>query len=362
MPLRRFAVLTAFIAGAGTLVSAQTPIWTPVLEYRVVAASPNGDRTTTSGSSALPLGGQPATFVTRSSADLCTTGGGGGVGAAQAPATDNVLNITAAFLASDSNGVRVKVTSQFERTAGTLPAPWSQTITFKEGEEVTLETMRASIDGPCHVRNLTIRAKVVLRASDPAAQAARYVADVWLVHDTGVGDNGTGSRRTQSVAVSLSGNGPTPFAFAPLAFALPVLSPNQGDLQLYVDLSGSLRPRVRADGQIDIDVATTRSFALRHPSDEPGLARGAGGMKTLTVKEDETVAIDLPAGTGMMMHALTPDSKFNVGAGVRAGAAGATPPVNAAVSVKNDRMTVVFEEFFKGHKTQILIRLRKVRE
>ena len=162
-------------------------------------------------------------------------------------------------------------------------------------------------------------------------------------------------------ALNLSSSGPTAFSFAPLGFELPALSPNQGDLQLYIDLSGSLRPRVRPDGLIDVDVSTTRMFALRHPADDPGPTRGSMGTKTLTMKEDETVAIDLPIGNGVMMQALTPDARFSVNAGARSGGAPA-PATRPAVSVKDDRMTVVFEEFFKGQKTQLLIRLRKARE
>ena len=345
-------LVTFLLSGAGIVTSAQSPNWTPVIEYRVVQATPNGDKTATSDSFALPLGGQPITFGIQASADLCGTGG----------LTDE-LKVSVAFMSSDSSGIRAKVSSQFVRSAGTPPAPWSQAITFKEGEEITLETMRATADGPCHIRNQTIRAKIVLRATDPAAQAARYVADVWLVHDSGVGENATGTRRSQSVAINLSGSGPTSFAFEPLAFALPPLSPNQGDLQLYLDLSGSLRARVRPDGQIDVDVATARSFALRHPADDRGPIRGSSGRKTVTLKEDETVALDLPTGTGLMTHALTPEAKFDVGVGIRAGGSNTTGPApRAAVSVKDDRMTVVFEEFFKGQKTQLLIRLRKARE
>lgn len=357
-------LLVALLFATGIVASAQSPVWTPVIEYRVVQATPTGDKTATSGSLPLPPGGQPVTFTTRSSGDLCGTGGGSGEGLSQRPVMDNVLKVSVAFMSNDSSGVRARVSSQFERTAsGTPPAPWSQVITFKEGEEVTLETMRATVDGPCHIRNQSIVAKVVLRASDPAAQSAKYVADVWLVHDAGVGTDGTGRRRSQAMAINLSGGGPTPFTFEPLGFELPPVSSNQGDLQLYLDLTGSLRPRVRPDGLIDLDVSTTRGFALRHPADDRGPVRGGGGNKTVTLKEDETVAVDLPIGNGVMMHALTPDAKFNVGMGVRAGGAPtAAPPNSRGVSVKDDRMTVIFEEFFKGQKTQLVIRLRKARE
>jgi hypothetical protein len=347
------ALFVALIASAEVITSAQSPapMWTPVIEYRQVLALPSGDQATKTGAVPLPLGGQPVTFGVMTSPDLCGTGG---------PTEE--LAVDVALLSVDGRGVRAQVSSRFVKSAtANAPTPWSQVITFKEGDEITLETMRANADGPCHARNLTIRAKIVLKANDPVAQAARYVADLWLVHDTGVGQSGVGSRRSLSVAINLSSAGPTAFAFAPLGFELPQLSPHQGDLQLCIDLSGSLRARLRPDGMIDLDVSTTRMFALRHPADDPGPTRGSMGTKTLTLKEDETVAMDLPIGNGVIMHALTPDARFSVNTGARPGAAAAETP-RPTVSVKDDRMTVDFEQFFKGQKTQLLVRLRKARE
>lgn len=347
------ALFTALIASAEVITSAQSPAstWTPVIEYRQVLAMPSGDQATKTGSVPLPIGGQPVTFGVMTSPDLCGTGG---------PTEE--LKVDVAFLSLDSRGVRAQVSSRFVKsTTATTPTPWSQVITFKEGEEITLETMRANSDGPCHARNLTIRAKIVLKTNDPVAQAARYVADLWFVHDTGVGASGVGTRRTLSTVVNLSSAGPTTFVFGPLGFELPQLSPNQGDLQLCIDLSGSLRARLRPDGLIDLDVSTTRMFALRHPADDPGPTRGSMGTKTLTLKEDETVAMDLPIGNGVMMHALTPDARFSVNTGAQSGAPAPQTP-RPAVSVKDDRMTIDFESFFKGQKTQLLVRLRKARE
>jgi hypothetical protein len=345
------------LTGTGAVMSAQGPGWAPVLEVRADLAGPTGDRTATSGSWPL-VAGQPVSSAIVASSDLCSLGGGQ-EGPSRSSRAENLWRFTASLVSADAKGYRIRFNSQFEHfAAGAPPAPSTDELVLKEGGDVTLETLRATTDGPCHIRNVTIRVRVVLRAVDPVAQAARYAADVWLIHT-----DAAGVERRQHVALTLDGTGPTPLTFEPLGFPLPLLNPNQGDLEAFLQLAGSLRARVRPDGQIDVDVATIRSLALRHPSDAPHDVRGASGMKTLTVKEDEAVAIDLPAATGMAILALTPEARFDVGAGVRSGATPGPPPSSTpAVSVVNDRMTIVFDEFFKGHKTQLLIRLRKARE
>lgn len=355
-------LISAVIAGAGTAISAQSPGWTPVLEFRAVAAAADGDKTVTSNSWPLVVNGQPVTTTTIASSTLCSTGGGTDEFARRSPNADTIWKFSATLEGVDGSGYRLRVTSQFDRyAAGATPAPWTQPLVLKEGEEVTIDTIRAASDGPCHIRNLTMRARVVLRATNPAAQAARYTADAWLVHT-----DPAGTERRQHVTLSLDGSGPVPFTFEPIGFALPQLNPHQGDLQAFLALSGILRARTRPDGGIDVDVDTVRPLGLFRPSEGNGKFRaGAGGHKTLTLKDDETVAIDLPApASGYSTMALTPEAKFNVGAGVRATGPGtaAAPASTTAVTVKGDVLTLNTALFFKDHKTQLLIRLRKARD
>lgn len=359
MHATRIAVLSVLLTGAGALVSAQGPGWTPVLEVRAETARPTGDRMATSGSWPL-VDGQPVTSTIIASSDLCSLGGGQEDLSRSSSHADNLWKFTASLVGADAKGYRVRLTSEFERfAAGASPAPWTDELLLKEGQDVTIETIRAAIDGSCHIRNVTIRARVVLRATDPAVQAARYIADAWLVHT-----DASGAERRQHLVLTLDGTGPSTFAFEPLVFPLPVLSRNQGDLNAFLQLTGSLRARVRPDGQIDLDVVTARPIGLRRSSDEVRPLPSSEGRKTLVVRDDETVAIDLPAPNGMATRALTADARFNGGgAGVRAiPSAGQPPSATPAVSVKDDRLTLVFGEFFKGHKTQLLIRLHRARE
>ena len=376
MKVSRLVLISTLISGTSTLVAAQSPGWTPVLELRVVAAAPDGDRTTTSNSWPLEANGQPVTNTIVASSTLCSTGGGNDDIALRSPQPDNIWKFSAALEGVDSKGYRVRVTSQFDRlAAGAVPAPWTQQFVFREGEEVTIDTIRAASDGPCHIRTLTMRARLLLRATDPAAQAARYTADVWLVH-TDV----AGAERRQHIVLNLDGSGPTSFLFNSVGFALPQLSPLQGDLEAFIQVGGALRARARVDGLIDLDVDTARQIGLHHPStmnDRP--FPRARGQKNLTLKNDETVAIDLPIPSGYSMLALTAAARFNVGVGTRAGAGGvavgaiATGATGAggstqpsaptvAVEVKNDVMRFNTGLFFKGHKAQLLIRLHKTRE
>lgn len=360
----RIAVTLSAIAASGVLMHAQSianAVWTPTLEFRVVAASPEGDKTTMADSWPLEMNGQSITRTVFSSADLCQAGGSNSE-LPQSAQGDNLWRVSAALLGSDASGTRVRLTSTFDRfAAGAVPPSWSQILTFKEGDELTLETLRATSDGPCHRRNLTMRARVVLRPTTAAAQEARYQADAWLVHT-----DPTGTERRQRLTLTLDASGPAAFRFDALPFALPQLNSNQGDLEAFIQVKGSLRAKIRPDGNIDLEVTTMRPFGLRHPSDPMAQERpGAQGNKTLVIKPEETIAIDLPLPNGVLSQALTPEARFNVGGGVRAGgapAATAPQPSTDPVTVKNDVMRIMSGPFFKNHKLQLVLQLHKTRD
>lgn len=356
----RLALTSSVIVAATAVMTAQiSPGWTPVLELRIVSASPSGDRISASNSWKLVGDADPIAATLATSSTLCYVFNGGQTMELPPSATDNVWKLSGTFEGIEGNVYRIRMTSQFTRlSSAPLPAPSTQLVSLKEGDEVTLDTIRAAEDGPCHVRNLLMRARVVMRANDAATQAARYTADVWLVHDDGVG-----AERRQHIAVNVDGSDSTSFSFNSMGFQLPQLSPLQGNLEAFIQVGGALRARARSDGLIDLDVDTDRQIGLHDPSvvsQRP--FPGARGHKSLTLKDDETIAIDLPVPNGYSMHALTP-----VGVGGRlgarqGGAATANQPPSVAVEVRNGSMVLRPELFFKTHRTQLLIRLHKTRE
>jgi hypothetical protein len=91
--------------------------------------------------------------------------------------------------------------------------------------------------------------------------------------------------------------------------------------------------------------------------------------KTLTLKPEETTAIDFPAG-GMASIGLEDGTGMSRGLGVAAGGGRGRPLVNGVaapappdggIEVKQNRLVLYPKQFFKGHRTQLLITLRRLR-
>jgi hypothetical protein len=193
-----------------------------------------------------------------------------------------------------------------------------------------------------------------MQAADQTLARARYTADLWLVHV-----DPSGQERREHVVATVSADQPaTPFTFSPLTFAIPQLDPRQGNAAAVIRLSGSMRVRPRPQGDVAIDLETNRRvFALENP-DRPAPQIGAALRMTLSTKDGETVAVDFPPPNGYSTISLSAD-----GLTMRGGAGPGTPPASAppdAVEVKGNALTLHTFQFFKGHKTQLLITLKKL--
>ena len=152
-----------------------------------------------------------------------------------------------------------------------------------------------------------------------------------------------------------------PFNFNRLAFPVPHLDPRQGDAAAVIRLGGSLRARARPDGLVDVEIETNRMlFGLEKSDSSPGPAF-ATTRKTLTLKSDETTAIEFPPpASGYASLAL---DKGGSGVGgvvtIRPGAQAMSAGTSDA-EVKDGRFVLFTNRFFKGHRTQLLVRLRRL--
>jgi hypothetical protein len=350
--LRFFVVCT--LAGTTLLAQEGGTGWTPTLELRVLSAFPDGARANASGTLRLAKG-EPARKTVWSGATLCAVGIGGDepMPAASAPAI--VWKMTGEYLGEQGGRHQVRVTAGFTRFAGRdSSAMTTQTLSLREGDGVVLDALSAPIDSGCPVHTVTLDARLVMQALDPALARARYVADLWLVHT-----NPEGQEQREHLVMNVDASGPVPFNFNRLAFPLPQLDPRQGDAEAVIRLGGSLRARARTDGLVDVEIETSRMLFGLERSGSPPSSGFMTTRNTLKLKSDETTGIEFPPGRGFSKLALGPTGQAMGRAGVAVAGAPPPAPVNA-VEVQGNVLALYPERFFKDHRTQLLVRLRRL--
>lgn len=359
--LRTAAVFT--FAGATLLAhdQADTSGWRPVLVLRGVSSTPEGARADVSGPQNL-VKGEPFAATITSGDTLCALGIAAG-DAPLGPSFGTVWKMSGVYLGERAGRHLIKVIAGFTRQGGQpASATASQTLSLREGDHVTLDVMTGAASGTCQVHNVTIDAALVLQPSDPALARARYTADLWLVHT----DPG-GQQQKEHLITNLDGSTGALFNFSRLTFPVPMLDTRQGNTEAFIQLTGALRARTRTDGLVDLDVDTNRIIFSAERTDKPSTFSPPLVRKTLTLKVDETTAIDFPPpGSGYVGLALGDAQAGGTGrliaGGARAdGGQGAATPDGVPVQVIGDRLVVNTSAFFKGHRTQLLVTLRRIR-
>jgi len=355
--MRRLLRLGAMVFAAGAPVLAQRVDdtgWVPVLQIRAVSAAPDGNVVNVSGSWKLDDNGGPLAMTFSTGSTLCSVGTASGSDAPADGSRPTVWTVTGDYAGVQGGRYQVRVTSRFVRLAGrTPPPPVTQTLSLREGDAVTLDAVSDEIDASCKVHTVALEARLIMQATDPALARAQYTADLWLVHDGPLS-----AQMRDHLIVNVDGNAAVPFLFRQLSFTLPQVDPRQGNLAGVITLAGSIRARPRSDGLVDLDVDTNRMlYGLNIPgSPVPSTVR-----KTLTLKPEETTAIDFPPPASGYSSVALGAGGASDGAMVVAPGQGTAQPAAPVVEVKNDRLVVNTAQLFKGHKTQLLITLRKLR-
>jgi hypothetical protein len=358
--LRTALVLT--LAGATLIAHADrdTPGWVPVLEIRAMSSTPEGAHADVSGPRNL-VKGEPFAATITSGTTLCALGIAAG-DVPPGPSPSAVWKLSGEYLGEQAGRHQIKVTSGFTRLGG-QPASGTitQTLSLREGDHVTLDVVTGTASGSCQVRNVIIDATLVMQPADPALARARYAADLWLVHT-----DPNGEQQKEHLITNVDGSSTAPFNFSRLSFPVPALDARQGTVEAFIQLTGALRARTRTDGLVDLDVDTNRVIFGAERTDKPSTFSLPTARKTLTLKVDETTAIEFPPpGSGYVSLALGDAQAGGTGrilAGARAaGSAQAATPDGVPVQVSGDRLVVNTSAFFKGHRTQLLVTLRRVR-
>jgi hypothetical protein len=305
------------------------------------------------------VNGEPIAVTIWTGPSLCSAGIGSGDPMPSTSAQNNIWKLTGEYLGEQAGRQQVRITSGFTRLAGReSSAATTQTLSLRDGDGLVLDAMSGPVDRACQVHTVTIEARLILQPTDPALARARYAADLWLVHS-----DPSGREQREHLVTNVDASGAVPFAFNRLAFPVPQLDSRQGDAEAVIRLAGSLRARTRMDGLVDVEIETNRMlFGLEKP-DSPTRAPFATARKTLTLKSDETTAIEFPPpASGYASLAL--DQGNSGAAGVRANPPGTlvTPAGTgtAEAEVKDGQFVLYTNRFFKGHRTQLLVRLRRL--
>jgi hypothetical protein len=303
--------------------------WTPVLQIRAVSSTPQGSRVGVAGEWRIVKDGEPLDLTFVAGPTLCRMGVG-----------------SSRFAPPEAS------TSTFRRLDGReSSASTTQTLSLRDGDEVTLDAVSEPVDGTCNVHTVTFNARLAMLPSTPALAQTAYAADLWLIHD-----GPFSAQMRDHLVINVDGLSGVPFRFQPLMFSLPQVDPRQGTIRASISLSGSIRGRTRADGLVDVDLETNRLvYGIISPESIPPLTSTI--RKTLTLKPGETTAIEFPPPSSGV--STVPLDQASGNADVRVGAAQTAPvdPRNA-VQVVHGRLVLDTPRFFKGHKTQLLIRLK----
>ena len=141
--------------------------WIPVLELRVMSSLPQGATANASGDLKLvPAERAGATVWT--GASLCSIGMGGG-DPPSASARNNVWKVTAEYLGEQAGRHQVRVTAGFTRLSGReSSASTTQSLSLREGDGLVLDALSGPVDSSCPAHTVTMDARLVMHATDPA--------------------------------------------------------------------------------------------------------------------------------------------------------------------------------------------------
>jgi hypothetical protein len=319
----------------------ETPGWVPVLEIRAISSAPEGTHSNVSGPRNL-VKGEPISTIITSGSTLCSLG----IASTDVPpgpsAPNSVWKLSGEYLGEQAGRHQIRVTTGFTRLGGQpSTATTTQTLSLREGDNVTLDVLTGAPSGNCQVRNVTIDAKLVMQAADPALARARYTADLWLVHT-----DRSGQEQKEHLITNVDGSTSAPFNFSRLSFPVPFLDARQGNVEAFIQLTGFLRARTRTDGLIEVDVDTNRIIFSAERTDQPSTYAPPPSRKTLTLKVDETTAIEFPppssgyASLSLDNTSTAGTGRFGISAGGRVSGGQTATADGVPVQVSGDRLVV----------------------
>lgn len=227
-----------------------------------------------------------------------------------------------------------------------------QRVTLNEGSIYPIDFLRATTPGACNAAAVMVEIEAGT-IEEPALADTVIQYDLWLTHQ-----NADGKKQTKHFLLMGKQGKAAEFDFVPLRFDVPVVAPNQYDLDLVTRILGTIKGRLQDDGKIKVDLETRRVDRLERPDEARVQVPRAGGRKVLQLRPGETVEIELPPPTGVHAHVASAGSAGatgRVGSGAR-GRSGTTPSA-PAVALKDGMIVVDLKQFLAGDRLSILLRV-----
>jgi hypothetical protein len=230
---------------------------------------------------------------------------------------------------------------------GKPAAQGKATLTLAEGAKQTIDFVRGE-PGTANCAGESIVIEVGAGVEENPS-----LADGILQYDLWLTDASPAGRLVHHFGAMGRQGTPVGFGFLPLRFAVPDLVPDQLPYDVVTAVLGTLRGRLLQDGRIAVAVDTTRRDGLAARGASLTGFGAASGSKWLELGDGEAIEIEVPAPSGYSSRAARP---------------GALPPVNRAeprpkqpVAIKDGRVIVDEGLFFAGHRTSLLLQVKRVR-
>lgn len=223
---------------------------------------------------------------------------------------------------------------RYDKQVGTGAAESDlQVITLRQGQRAVLALARSG-SRESQLVNVVVEIEAAY-VGDPEYEQSLVGYDLWLVHE-----HGPEVVKRHAGFVSKPGDKRS-FDFEPITFS-PLGSDGTPDAARTIQLllEGELRTRIQPGGTLEIELKANRTLDCGAGT----VGRGTG-LKSLTVRAGETVAVELPAASGYCT--MSRDVK-------------PAEPLPRGLETIDGRVRVNFEEYFRGAKTSILITARRV--
>lgn len=187
--------------------------------------------------------------------------------------------------------------ARYAAASGTVPvASGKQRLTLDQDQTYPIDLLH-NTSTDCRTASVVVQVTASVR-EDAARSDAVLHYDLWLVrHDA------SGRKQTQHFVMTGRQGAAVPFAFAALRADIPRVQSDQYDFELVTSVAGQLRGRVQPDGQVSVELTTSRQDRLqRRGAEDPSPSGFGAGRKILDVKAGEAVEIELPSRSGYSSH------------------------------------------------------------
>jgi hypothetical protein len=321
--LSSLAILTLLLATASAPASSQraspqTPVARMVLRVRV---TPSGGPAVEQTSSDIELAlGQSGTTIFATPTNLCATEIGSLPERVTIASPRHIWTVRFTLTSAQTDKIAVDVNV---RRQDDIPQTTRETVRhliLTEDAPHIIDFVESS-DQSCGTANMVIEVLGALIVSPEAAQRLLSY-DLWLTrHDA------SGREWTRHEAWTTRQGERAEFRFRPLSWTTTSLVPSlKIDETVAEEVFGSIRGRVRADGQLEVSLAATRRMVHGR-----GSTGEEGGLKVFTVRAGEAVSIELPPPRG-----------------------------RSARNAGGSRTLLDYQELFKGHTTALVLTVNPV--